>query len=167
MAQTRGRGAGDEAGAAHVPGLGAEVVQLFRPLASAGVWIVDGTVGLGGHAELVLEALAGAGVLGIDQDPEAIELAAARRSRFGPRARLVRGRVSELARIVRAQAIGPVQGLLLDLGVSSLQLDRAARGFSFQADRPLDMRMDPSPDRTAADILNNWDESDLPDLLYY
>src|SRR5258705_9333774 len=164
MAQTRGRGAGDEAGAAHVPGVGAGVVQVFRPLGSAGGGIVDGTVGLGGHAELVLEALAGASVLGIDQDPEAIELAAARLSRFGPRARLVRGRVSELARIVRAQAIGPVQGLLLDLGVSSLQLDRAARGFSFQADGPLDMRMDPSRDRTPADIVNTWDEIDLADL---
>ena len=167
MAQSRGRGAGDEARASHVPVLAAEVVQLFRPLAPAGFWIVDGTVGLGGHADLLLEALPGASVLGVDQDPEAIALARPRLERFGSRARLVCGRLSQLAGIVHAEGIDPVRGLLFDLGVSSLQLDRPTRGFSFQGDGPLDMRMDPSRDRTAADIVNTWDESDLADLFYY
>jgi 16S rRNA (cytosine1402-N4)-methyltransferase len=116
---------------------------------------------------LILEGIPHASVLGFDQDPEALDLARARLSRFGRRVRLRRGRLSQLHRLAHEEAIGPVKGLIFDLGVSSLQLDRASRGFSFQADGPLDMRMDPSRDRTAADIVNKWDESDLADLLYY
>jgi 16S rRNA (cytosine1402-N4)-methyltransferase len=174
MAQMRSRGSGGEAGASHVPVLGAEVVQHFRALAiehskpvAPDLWIVDGTVGLGGHAELILDAIPRASVLGFDQDPDALELARKKLARFGARVRLHGGRLSQLDHRVREELPGPVHGMLFDLGISSLQLDRAERGFSFQADGPLDMRMDPSRDRTAADIVNTWDESDLADLLYY
>src|SRR5260221_144637 len=174
MAQTRSRGADDRSGASHVPVLGAEVVRLFRALApepkdaAAGeLWIVDSTVGLGGHAELILDAIPRVSVLGFDQDPEALELARTKLARFGPRVRLRRGRLSQFAGLAREEVPGPLHGVLFDLGVSSLQLDRADRGFSFQNDGPLDMRMDPSRDRTAADIVNTWDEGDLADLLYY
>src|SRR5262249_31747663 len=106
-------------------------------------------------------------VLGVDQDPQALELARARLASFGERAVLRRGRLSKLAEIARAEGIEGAAGVLLDLGVSSLQLDRPERGFSFQEGGPLDMRLDPSRDRTAADIVNRWDESDLADLFYY
>jgi 16S rRNA (cytosine1402-N4)-methyltransferase len=174
MAQMRSRGSGEQAGGSHVPVLGAEVVELFGALstepskpAAGDLWIVDGTVGLGGHAERILDAIPQARILGFDQDPEALELARTKLARFGSRARLRRGRLSQLDRLVVEDLTVPAQGVLFDLGVSSLQLDRPDRGFSFQADGPLDMRMDPSRDRTAADIVNTWDESDLADLLYY
>ena len=174
MAQMRSRGSGEDAGASHVPVLGAEVVRLFRALvaepARSGardLWIVDATVGLGGHAEGILDGIPRANVLGFDQDPEALELAQRKLARFGSRVRVRRGRLSQLEPLVRQEIPVAPQGILFDLGVSSLQLDRPERGFSFQADGPLDMRMDPSRDRTAADIVNSWDESDLADLLYY
>jgi len=149
--------------------MGREVVELLGPaIAESGsAWIVDGTLGPGGHAELLLESLPGACVLGYDQDPEALEVARARLARFGARARVRHGRLSEVSRLTRKERIGDAAGLLLDLGISSLQLDRADRGFSFQSDGPLDMRMDPTRDRTAADIVNGWDEGDLADLFYY
>jgi 16S rRNA (cytosine1402-N4)-methyltransferase len=156
----------------HIPVLSAEVVEIFRGLdrAQARGWIVDATVGAGGHAALLLEALPDARVLAVDQDPLAVELAERRlcgRARFGSRVRVCRGRLSQLARVIRDERAEPVVGMLFDLGVSSMQLDSAARGFSFQHDGPLDMRMDPSRDRTAADIVNRWDERDLADLLFY
>ncbi len=153
----------------HVPVLAGEVVEVFRGLTLSlqEGWIVDGTVGLGGHAEKLLDALPAARVLGVDRDPEALALARARLARFGARARVAQARHSELARVIAAQAIGAPSGMLFDLGVSSLQLDEAERGFSFQSDGPLDMRMDPSLDRTAADVINHWDEEDLADLFYY
>ncbi|MFN0009441.1 MAG: 16S rRNA (cytosine(1402)-N(4))-methyltransferase RsmH, partial [Planctomycetota bacterium] len=100
-------------------------------------------------------------------DPEALEIARRNLSRFGSRARVRPGRLSELSRLAAKEAGGPIVGVLLDLGVSSMQLDRPERGFSFQHDGPLDMRMDPTRDRTAAEIVNRWDESDLADLFYY
>jgi 16S rRNA (cytosine1402-N4)-methyltransferase len=156
----------------HVPVLGAEIVAIFRGLdrAQASGWIVDATVGAGGHSELLLEALPDVRVLGVDQDPAAVELAERRlygRGRFAARARVCRGRLSQLARVIRDERAEPVIGMLFDLGVSSVQLAAAERGFSFQHDGPLDMRMDPSRDRTAADIVNHWDERDLADLLFY
>jgi len=167
MTGKRVRGPGETA--AHVPVLGEPVVRIFREvLEAAGEgWIVDGTVGLGGHAAMLLEAVPSANVLGFDQDPEALEIARRNLSRFGARARVRAGRLSDLSRLARKEAIGPIAGILLDLGVSSMQLDRPDRGFSFREDGPLDMRMDPTRDRTAAQIVNQWDESDLADLLYY
>lgn len=153
----------------HVPVLADSVVGLLRGLTPGLLpgWIVDGTVGLGGHAERVLEALPECRVLGGDRDPRALEIAGRRLARFGDRARLVQARHSELARIVREELRVRPAAFLFDLGVSSMQLDEAERGFSFQSDGPLDMRMDPGLDRTAADIVNHWDERDLADLFYY
>lgn len=153
----------------HVPVLADSVVGLLRSLTPGLLpgWIVDGTVGLGGHAERVLEALPEAKVLGGDRDPRALELAGRRLARFGDRVRLVKARHSELGRIVREELGVRPAAFLFDLGVSSMQLDEAERGFSFQSDGPLDMRMDPGLDRTAADIVNHWDERDLADLFYY
>jgi len=166
---TGNRGGIPGEGAAHVPVLGGPVVEIFREALESrpGGWIVDATVGLGGHAAMLLEAIPEASVLGFDQDPEALEIARRNLSRFGGRARVRPGRLSELSRSAPKETGGPIVGILLDLGVSSMQLDRADRGFSFQHDGPLDMRMDPTRDRTAAEIVNRWDESDLADLFYY
>lgn len=157
-------------GVPHVPVLPAETLAALLdgrdPLTLEG-WFVDGTLGAGGHAELLLEACPRVRLLGLDQDPLALALSRERLSRFGERVRLRRGRHTELCRVVRKERIGRLQGVLLDLGVSSMQLDRAERGFSFADDGPLDMRMDPDRERSAADIVNRWDESDLADLLYY
>src|SRR5689334_7479974 len=135
--------------AAHVPVLAREVVDAFRATLAArrstsphGDWIVDATLGLGGHAELLLEALPDVQILGVDQDENAIEVARPRLERFARRVRLRRARMTELATLLRDEDVGHVAGFLMDLGVSSMQLDRAQRGFSFQADGPLDMRMD-------------------------
>jgi 16S rRNA (cytosine1402-N4)-methyltransferase len=153
----------------HVPVLAEEVSAVFRglPAALASGWIVDGTVGLGGHASLLLEALPDVRLLAIDQDPAAVELARERLSVYGRRARVRHGRVSDLSRLIRKEQLDPVVGMLFDVGLSSMQLGTPGRGFSFQADGPLDMRMDPARDRTAADIVNHWDESDLADLFFY
>lgn len=154
----------------HVPVLPTEVLagELAGrdPLTLEG-WFVDGTTGAGGHAELLLEACPNVRLLCTDQDPQALELARTRLSRFGDRVRLRRSRMSELCRTIRKERIGRLSGVLFDIGVCSLHLDRPERGFSFLDDGPLDMRMDPSRERTAADIVNGWDESDLADLFYY
>lgn len=153
----------------HIPVLPTQVVAAFGALAERerGGWIVDGTLGLGGHTELLLEAFPWTRVLGVDHDPIALERARVRLDRFGARVRLRRGRHSELSRLVRKERIGLVSGMLFDLGVSSMQIDTPERGFSFQHDGPLDMRMDPSRDRDAAAIVNHWDESDLADLFFH
>lgn len=130
-------------------------------------WIVDATVGAGGHAARLLEAAPGVRLLGLDQDPEALELARVTLSSFGQRALLRRARMSGLKEALAEEGVASPLCVLFDLGVSSMQLDRPARGFSFTQDGPLDMRMDPSRERTAADIVNAWDEADLADLFYY
>lgn len=154
----------------HIPVLPTEVLAgelAGRDPQTLEGWFVDGTTGAGGHAELLLEACPKVRLLCTDQDPEALRLAGARLARFGDRVRLRRARMSELCRVIRKERIGRISGALFDIGVCSLHLDRPERGFSFLADGPLDMRMDPSRERTAADIVNHWDESDLADLLYY
>jgi 16S rRNA (cytosine1402-N4)-methyltransferase len=153
----------------HVPVLADELVQLLAGSAQAleRGWIVDLTVGAGGHAARLLEALPGAALLGLDQDPEVLAHARERLAPFGPRARVRRSRMSFADDAVYREGIDRVIAVVIDLGVSSLQLDSAERGFSFQQDGPLDMRMDPDRVRTAADVVNRWDESDLADLFYY
>ncbi|MDZ4772084.1 MAG: 16S rRNA (cytosine(1402)-N(4))-methyltransferase RsmH [Planctomycetota bacterium] len=161
--------AGEGVGPLHIPVLPTQVVAAFGDLSArpgAG-WIVDGTLGLGGHAELLLEAHPWANVFGVDHDPDALVEARTRLERFGDRVRIARGRFSDLALLLREHSIGMPVGMLFDIGVSSLQLDRRERGFSFQHDGPLDMRMDPTRDRTAAEIVNTWDESDLSDLFFH
>jgi 16S rRNA (cytosine1402-N4)-methyltransferase len=153
----------------HLPVLATEVVGLFSSTLqeSAEGWIVDATVGAGGHAALLLERFPRIQVLGLDQDPDALSLAGQRLAPFGARARLEHARFTDLQAHLRTLHIPRPVGLLCDLGASSMQLDRPERGFSFQEDGPLDMRMDPTRDRTAAAIVNGWDESDLADLFFY
>lgn len=144
----------------HLPVLVEEVLRYLAP--ERGGLYVDATVGLGGHAEALLEAAEGARLLGIDRDPEALVRARARLGRFGSRVRFAQGRFSELRRLL-AEAEGPEArpaGVLADLGLSSLQLDTPGRGFSFRFDAPLDMRMGPGGE-TAGDIVNRYPEADL------
>lgn len=140
--------------------MAAEVLQYLAPR-SGGVYL-DGTLGAGGHSELILEASGPDGlVYGIDRDPSALAAASQRLERFGNRFRPLRGSFGDLADLLASQGVGTIDGLVLDLGVSSPQLDRAERGFSFRADGPLDMRMDPSQGDTAADLVNSLSEREL------
>ncbi len=158
----------DPVSAAHSPVLLDRVVALLaRPDAPEGL-LVDATVGAGGHAAALLATSArGVSLLGLDRDPDALDLAAQRLAEHGDRALLQHGPYDELRDRVGAVAAhrGPVLGVLYDLGVSSMQLDTAARGFSFRADGPLDMRMDPTAGRTAADLVNTADADELRRLI--
>jgi 16S rRNA (cytosine1402-N4)-methyltransferase len=142
-----------------------EVAWLLRPRREG--WVIDGTVGMGGHAEAVLAA-SGEDVhlLGLDTDPHALAQAAARLERFGDRVRLVRANFRDAARVAAAQGISEARAALLDLGVSSYQLDESGRGFSFQREEPLDMRLDPGRGETAAELLNRLDEATLARLIH-
>lgn len=156
--------------ARHEPVLLAEVLDLFAPVAAgrAGAILVDCTLGLGGHAAALLERFPAAALVGIDRDGRALELAAERLSPFGARVRLARGRFSELERTLDALGVGRVDGILADLGVSSMQLDTAERGFSFQQDGPLDMRMGGDEEgevMTAREVLESYSEKELQRLL--
>jgi 16S rRNA (cytosine1402-N4)-methyltransferase len=142
-----------------------EVAWLLRPRHEG--WVIDGTVGMGGHAEAILER-SGAEVrlLGLDLDPAALEHAGARLGRFGERVRLRHASFRDLAAVAAAEGVGPVRSILLDLGVSSYQLDTGGRGFSFRADEPLDMRFDPGAPRSAATLLNELPEAELARILF-
>lgn len=158
----------------HVPVLLQRCVELLTPALTrrhadgSGAVLIDATLGAGGHAERFLTDLPGLRLIGMDRDPSALEIAGARLSRFGDRVTLVHtrydGMVSALAEC-GYPAVESVDGVLFDLGVSSMQLDRAERGFAYAQDAPLDMRMDPAAELTAADILNTYDESALADIL--
>jgi len=140
-----------------------EVTALLRPV-PAGV-VLDATVGGGGHAVAVLRAHAGIRVIGIDRDPSALSAARTVLAAFGDRAVLSQSRFDDMAEVLRRHADGePVSGVLFDLGVSSPQLDEPGRGFSYRAEAPLDMRMDPGQSRTAADVVNATEESALARL---
>ena len=143
----------------HQPVMGREVTELLAPVPSG--LIVDATVGGGGHARLVLEARDDVRVLGIDRDPDAVAAARDALAGFGRRARVVRGGFEDLAGIVSTEGEGNIVGILFDLGVSSPQLDRRERGFSYWADAPLDMRMDSAQELTAAEVVNTYTEDDL------
>jgi len=147
----------------HEPVLLNEVLEYLRPSRGDGS-IVDATVGLGGHAEALLERHPTVRLIGIDRDPEALERSRQRLARFGDRVTLVRGRHESLIDILKQSGIDAISGLLADLGVSSMQLDDASRGFSFRFDAPLDMRMG-NEGRTAADLVNSLDEYELTRML--
>ena len=149
----------------HQPVLVDLVVELFAP-APPGV-VVDATVGGGGHAEALLDAHPHLSVLGLDQDPDAIDAATARLARFGDRATVRRTRFDDIARVVAdvVPDLGGASGALFDLGVSSPQFDRPERGFSYRGAGPLDMRMDPSRPVSAADLVNGVAETELVRLL--
>ena len=150
-------------GFAHEPVLADEVVALLAPR-DHGVY-VDGTVGGAGHAARILAAAPGAHVVGVDRDPSALQASEIALAPFAGRARLVHGAFAELPRILAEHGIARVDDIVLDLGVSSPQLDVAGRGFSFTRPGPLDMRMDPTHGATALDVLRRTPVDELADLI--
>lgn len=157
-------GPGNQAGDhGHIPVLLDRCVELLTPALTrtspdgAGAVLVDATLGAGGHAERFLTELPGLRLIGLDRDPDALAIAGDRLAPFGDRVTLVRTRYDGLSGAVDHA----VEGVLFDLGVSSMQLDRAERGFSYAADAPLDMRMDRDATLTAAEVLNTFDEKAL------
>jgi 16S rRNA (cytosine1402-N4)-methyltransferase len=156
---------GDAAGR-HVPVLRDRIVELLAPaLQEHGAVCVDATLGMGGHAEAILERCPAARVIGIDRDREALQLARARLEGFGDRFVAVHAVFDDIAAVLADQADGVARGILFDLGVSSLQLDEPDRGFAYRHDAPLDMRMDQSTGRTAAEVLNTSSHGDLARIL--
>jgi len=146
-------------GASHVPVMMGEVVEWLRP--RPGAHLVDATVGLGGHAAALLGAAPGAELVGLDRDPRALAAARERLSRDADRVELRQATFADTAAILREKGWDGADAVLLDLGVSSLQLDTPERGFAFQREGPLDMRMDPGGALTAADLVNEWPEAEL------
>jgi 16S rRNA (cytosine1402-N4)-methyltransferase len=149
--------------AVHVSVMTAEVLAALEP--SRGGLFVDCTVGLGGHSRALLEAGAGR-VLGIDRDAHALEMSAAALADWPSQVELVHADYRDLPRLLDERGIEAIDGAVADLGVSSMQLDEAGRGFSFQRDEPLDMRMDRSRGATAADLLMRASETELADVIY-
>jgi 16S rRNA (cytosine1402-N4)-methyltransferase len=150
----------------HVPVLLERCLELLAPaLARPGAVHLDTTLGLGGHAEAVLDAHPDLTLVGLDRDPQALELAGRRLARFAGRARLVHAVYDELREVLDRLGVPGVDGVLFDLGVSSLQLDDPARGFAYAQDAPLDMRMDPSSGPTAEDVLNTYPAAELARIL--
>jgi len=147
----------------HVPVLLDEVRELLQP--QRGGTFVDCTVGLGGHARMVLEHGA-TRLIGIDRDTDALAMARTALAEFGDRVTLVHADYRDLDAVLDAQGVTEVSGVLADLGVSSMQLDRDGRGFSFRRDEPLDMRMDRSQGETAAELIDRVDEQELADAIY-
>ena len=146
----------------HLPVLPAEVVEHMA--AGPGKFVIDGTLGGGGHSELLLEA--GATVLGVDRDPEALAHATQRLASFKERFSIFQANFSEIPDYPGIVAGELADGLLLDLGVSSRQLDSAERGFSFMREGPLDMRMGPNATMSAADLVNSWPEEEIARVIY-
>jgi 16S rRNA (cytosine1402-N4)-methyltransferase len=147
----------------HVPVLLDEVLQLLVP--ERGGLFVDCTVGLGGHSRAVLQRGASR-LIAIDRDPAALAIARDALAEFGERVELVHADYRELAQMLDERSVEVVDGVLADLGVSSLQLDAEGRGFSFRRDEPLDMRMDTTRGDTAADLLARAGEAELADVIY-
>lgn len=148
---------------AHEPVMLAEILEVFAPI-DDGV-LVDATLGGAGHATALLDEHASLHLVGFDRDRDALAAAGARLARFGQRVSLCHTRFDAFDEALDALGIGDISGVLFDLGVSSHQLDVADRGFSFRHDGPLDMRMDQSSGRTAADLVNEADELELADVL--
>jgi 16S rRNA (cytosine1402-N4)-methyltransferase len=150
----------------HVPVLLDRVVALLQPaLDRDGAVLVDATLGLGGHSEAVLTRFGLAHVVGIDRDPEALRLAGERLAGYGDRFTPVHATFDRITEALRDLGLDHADGVLFDLGVSSMQLDVADRGFAYREDAPLDMRMDPTSGPTAADVLNTYPHGDLARLL--
>jgi len=168
---TRGTGPAEDAPRGtvrHVPVLLPQVLQALAP--AAGGSYIDATFGAGGYSQAILAAAPGARLLGIDRDPEAIAAGAALVQQHHGRLTLVEGRFGELDRIAGEAGFARADGVVLDIGVSSMQLDDPARGFSFQADGPLDMRMSatgPNAGPSAADVVNKTEEAQLADILFH
>lgn len=149
----------------HIPVLYHEVMELLRP--RPGGRYVDGTVGAGGHTAGILQASAPDGrVLAFDRDPEAIAFARQRLAPYGERVIFIHASYADMGKLAPAHGFDPVDGILLDLGLSSRQLDDRDRGFSFMKEGPLNMRFDPTQGETAADLVNNLDEAELADIFW-
>lgn len=160
----------------HIPVMADRIVDLLAPAVTrrsptgVGAVVVDATLGAGGHAELLLATFTDLTVVGIDRDGAAREAAADRLTSFGSRASVNAGRYDELDRVLQAptglgRSLTEVDGVLFDLGVSSMQLDQRNRGFAYSVDAPLDMRMNPEDTLTAADVLNTYSHGDLARVL--
>ena len=150
----------------HVPVLLERVVELLAPaLDQANAVLVDATLGLGGHTRAVLEACPSARVIGLDRDPAALAGARDRLGALADRVRFVHTVYDGLATTLDELGLPRVEAVLFDLGVSSMQLDERQRGFSYASDAPLDMRMDPTSGRTAADVLAEADEDEIARIL--
>jgi 16S rRNA (cytosine1402-N4)-methyltransferase len=148
----------------HAPVMVGEIVQVLSP--RSGAVYVDATVGEGGHSEVLLRASAPTGqVIGIDRDAEVLEVARQRLAPFGDRVRIIHGHAAELRGILDAIGVSWVDGVLLDLGVSSYQLETTERGFSFMRAGPLDMRMDRATGQTAATLVNTLGETEMINLI--
>ena len=151
----------------HTPVMLERTIELLAPaLEAEGAVLVDATLGMGGHARAFLERFPKLTVIGLDRDTEALAIAGERLAPFGDRARFVHTVYDGIVEAVRSEGFREVQGILFDLGVSSLQLDRAERGFAYSKDAPLDMRMDPTRGRTAADVIAESSEDELRRILY-
>jgi 16S rRNA (cytosine1402-N4)-methyltransferase len=149
----------------HLPVLYQEIIHALRP--REGSFYVDCTLGAGGHAAGILQASSPDGrLLGLDVDPDAIILAGQRLAGFGPRVVIRKASYRSLSEQLSTLDWPPVDGILLDLGASSMQFDTSARGFSFQQDAPLDMRFDPQQSVSAADLVNELAEAELADIIY-
>lgn len=154
----------------HVPVLLDRIVELLAPAlepsdSDRAPVLVDCTTGLGGHSAALLEACPAARLIGLDRDPDALAEATRRLSPYGDRVRLVRAVYDELPQVLADAGTPTVQAILFDLGLSSLQIDRADRGFAYSVDAPLDMRMGQDQPLTAADVLNSYDVADLTRIL--
>lgn len=155
--------AANGSGFVHVPVMVDEVVGAFAPVPAG--WVVDATVGGGGHASAILDAHPSIGVIGLDQDPDAVDVARARLASHGDRVRVHRSRFDRLSEILAADGIEGISGVLFDLGVSSPQFDRPERGFSYRNPGPVDMRMDRSQALSADDIVNTWSAQEIASML--
>lgn len=143
------------------------IIALLAPaLTKPGAVVVDATLGLGGHSEAILNACPEARLIGLDRDHNALRLAGERLAPYGERVDLVHAVYDELPRVLDDLGIDAIDGILFDLGVSSMQLDEAERGFAYAQDAPLDMRMDDTTGITAADVLNTYSPADLARILY-
>lgn len=156
---------GELDGYLHRPVLYQEVIDALRP--TRGGQYIDGTLGAGGHAYGILRASSPDGkLLGLDVDPQALEIARQRLQPFGDRVHIIQSSYTEIVNIMQRLGWSNVQGVLLDLGVSSMQLDTPGRGFSFQVDAPLDMRFSPHAHMNAADLVNSLTEAELAKILF-
>ena len=156
----------DDAGARHVPVLLERVLGLLAPaVADRPATVVDATLGLGGHAEALLSAHPQLTLVGLDRDPDALRISEQRLERFGRRVHLVHAVYDRMPDVLAELGIPGVEGVLFDLGVSSMQLDVAERGFAYAQDAPLDMRMDPGTELTAQTVVNDYPVAELVRIL--